>query len=176
MAKPLPDLIAPEHAAAQRKQYRLSVSQAAFPRLMEMLSGEPGDVEVSLRFFTEPESGFPAFELRYRCELPLECQRTLERYHEPVDQTLKAVLVPSEAAGEIVPQGYDLWVQDAARLNPWRLIEDELMLSVPMVPKKPGEPLVWRDASGDPEKAEASETENPFAALKTLLSEAGGKH
>ncbi len=171
MAKPLPDLIEPEHAAAQERHYQMTISQAQFPRLMEMLVGAPQDVEVDLRFFTEPETGFPAFELRYRCDLGLECQRTLEPYNEPVDQTLTAVLIPSEGAAQIVPDAYEPWLLEARKLNPWQLIEDELMLSVPLVPKKPGEPLVWLDQ--DAPAAEREADENPFAALKTMMSNAG---
>lgn len=174
MARPLPDLIEPEHAAAQQRHYHITVSQAQFPRLMEMLVGAPQDVDVALRFFIEPESGFPAFELRYRCNLGLTCQRTLEPYNEPVDQTLTAVLIPSEGAAQIVPEAYEPWLLETRQLNPWQLIEDELMLSVPLVPKKPGEPLVWQDA-GQQEAAEEETQANPFAALKTMMSEAGKK-
>jgi uncharacterized protein len=174
MAKPLPDLVEPAHAAAQQRHYRVKVSQAQFPRLMEILEGVPQDVDIELRFFTEPETGFPAFQLRYRCDLGLICQRTLEPYLEPVDQTLTAVLIPSEGAAQIVPEGYEPWLLERHKLDPWRLIEDELMLSVPLVPRKPGEPLAWadRDIACDDEKKD----ENPFAALKTMMSDAGKKH
>jgi uncharacterized protein len=163
----LPDLIVPEHAADQNRHYKLTLSQQDFPRLMEVLVGEPRPVEVDLRFFTEPETGFPAFKLHLRSDFELECQRTLEPYQQPVNECLNAVFVASEGAADIVPDAYEPWLLEQEKINPWQLIEDELLLAIPQVPRKPGEPLVWLDDTSS--STSAGVQENPFAALKTLL-------
>ncbi len=165
MSKQLPDLIEPGQAARSGQRYRLRVAQSHFPRLMEMLQDDGArPVEVSLDFFEEAETGYPAFTLRLKTPLSLQCQRTLEAYDEPVDETYSAVVVNDEAEAKLVPRQYDTWLLDAPRLNPWQMIEDELLLAIPQVPRKPGEPLVWLD--GD---EAAEQDESPFAALKDLI-------
>lgn len=165
MSERLPDLIEPAQAARNGRRYRLSVAQSRFPRLMEMLQDE-GErmVEVSLDFFQEPETGYPAFTLKLKTPLALQCQRTLDTYDEPVDAVYSAVVVNDAAEAKLVPEAYDAWQLEAPRLNPWQMIEDELLLAIPQVPRKPGEALVWRDG-----ERVADEVETPFAALKDLL-------
>ncbi|SIN84187.1 uncharacterized protein SAMN05443662_0679 [Sulfurivirga caldicuralii] len=165
MSKRLPDLIEPSQAARNGQQYRLAIAQSRFPRLMEMLQDDGArEVDVALDFFEEPETGYPAFTLTLKTPLSLQCQRTLEAYDEPVDETYTAVVVNDEAEAKLVPEQYDTWLLEAPKLNPWQMIEDELLLAIPQVPRKPGEPLVWLD--GD---AAAEAEENPFAALKDLM-------
>jgi uncharacterized protein len=158
-------LIEPGQAARSGQQYRLTIAQSRFPRLMEVLQDDGArEVEVALDFFEEPETGYPAFTLTLKTPLSLQCQRTLEAYDEPVDETYTAVVVNDEAEAKLVPEHYDTWLLEAPRLNPWQMIEDELLLAIPQVPRKPGEPLVWLD-----EDAAAEAEENPFAALKDLM-------
>ena len=165
MSKHLPDLIEPGQAARSRQNYRLRVAQSRFPRLMEMLQDDGARmVEISLDFFEEPETGYPAFTLSLKTPLSLQCQRTLESYDEPVDETYTAVVVNDEAEARLVPEQFDAWLLETPRLNPWQMIEDELLLAIPQVPRKPGEPLVWLDGEEAAEK-----DENPFAALKELM-------
>ncbi len=165
MSKRLPDLIEPSQAARNGQRYRFSVAQSRFPRLMEMLQDDGARmVDVALDFFEEPETGYPAFTLTLKTPLSLQCQRTLEAYDEPVDETYTAVVVNDAAKAKLVPEQYDAWQLEAPRLNPWQMIEDELLLAIPQVPRKPGEPLVWLDGE---DAAEADE--NPFAALKDLM-------
>ncbi|WP_294948682.1 YceD family protein [Sulfurivirga sp.] len=171
MAKPMPDWIEPEQAARQNRQYQLSLDVRQFPRLMAALDDRlpPSPIEMTLRFFMEPESRRPAFELTMQGDMPLQCQRTLDAYRQPVDEKLTAVFVASEGEAEWVPEAYDAWLLDAGeRINPWRLIEDELLLAIPMVPRQPGEPLVWQDHDRTP--APVADEENPFAVLAALRS------
>ncbi len=169
MHKPIPDLIAPVQAAAQNKHYRCTVPQRNFSRLMGILYETEGDVpvEIDLRFFVEPESGLPAFRLRFKSDYPLQCQRTLDAFSYPVEDELQGVFVYEEGAEKLVPEHYDIWQLETASVKPWALIEDELMLAVPIVPKKPGSPRVWLDRQED-EPAEKATQNNPFGVLKAL--------
>ncbi len=169
MAKPMPDWIEPEQAARQNRQYRLSLDVRQFPRLMAALDERlpPSPIEMTLRFFMEPASRRPAFELTMQGEMPLQCQRTLDAYRQPVDERLAAVFIASEGEADWVPDAFDAWLlEEGERINPWQLVEDELLLAIPMVPRQPGEPLVWHD--GAAEAVPEAEEENPFAALAAL--------
>lgn len=172
MRKPIPDLIAPAQAAAQNKHYQFTVPQQQFPRLMGMLHGQEGTepVEVDLRFFVEPESGLPAFKLRFKSQYPLQCQRTLEDFLHPVEETLQGVFVDTQGAEKLVPEDYDVWPVETSSIKPWQLIEDELLLAVPIVPKKPGSALVWRDEEAAAPQADEVEEkpDNPFSVLQAL--------
>ena len=167
-AETLPALIEPDFAAEHAQRWQTTLPQRRFSRLVPQLVSAEGDVEVDLRFFREEESGFPAFELTLESDLNLTCQRTLESFKHPVREHLRAVLVPSEAAAALVPEAFEPWLHpDAERIDPMTLIEDELLLAIPLSPRQPGEPLVWRDEE-DAGQQDAALADNPFAALAVL--------
>ena len=165
VAETLPALIEPEYAATHTQRWQMTLPQQAFSRLVSQLVSADGDVKVDLRFFREAESGFPAFELTLESDFNLACQRTLEPFDHPVREHVQAVLVPSEAAAELVPEAYEPWLHpDATRIDPMTLIEDELLLAIPLSPRQPGEPLVWRDEG----EGEQASVDHPFEALAAL--------
>jgi uncharacterized protein len=108
----------------------------------------------------------PFVEVRVDAELPLECQRSLQMFLYPVHvvQRLGLILDESDEAG--LPPDYEpLLVPADGMLRPAELVEDELILAVPVVPVKPGTELPeqeWPEASSDEMQA------NPFAALAGL--------
>jgi uncharacterized protein len=110
-------------------------------------------------------------ELRIDAELPLVCQRTLQRFLFPVSLVQRLGLLRSgddegEAAEAALPEGYEaLLVADDGMVRPAELVEDELILAVPVVPMAPGSESVERDW---PVSADEEKRVNPFAALADL--------
>ena len=138
----------------------------ALKRLASLLEDPDGDVVFSLDFDRD-SFGVAYVEVRADAELPLVCQRTLERFLLPVRIDQRMGLIRDESEESALPPGYEaLLVDPSGELATLALVEDELILAVPVVPVKPGTEAVEQEWGGG--KAVESERPNPFAALASL--------
>jgi uncharacterized protein len=94
----------------------------------------------------------------------LTCQTTLEAFRHPVCLNDALVLVDQESELPPVDEESDAedYVVADGPMNVLDLVEEAVLLSLPMVPRKPG-----LEAAG-PAKPAAGEHESPFAALSQL--------
>jgi uncharacterized protein len=110
--------------------------------------------------------------LRARAEVPLQCQRCLQTMTQllEVDRRFRFVRTEDEAAGLDEESEDDVLVLPA-RLDLHELLEDELILTVPIVPLHEvcPEPLAMPEA----DEVDADERPNPFAALAALKGRSG---
>lgn len=138
---------------------------SALSRLRGLLLDEDGTARYSLQFDRDALQ-VAYVELQVEAELPLACQRSLERFVLPVRIVQRLGLIREEADEAGLPADYEpLLVPDDGMLSPVELIEDELILAVPPVPVAPGSEAVereWGPAEGQAPRA------NPFAALEAL--------
>lgn len=150
---------------AARRGFEGRLPLSAFPRLRDSLCDTAGEVRFVLDFDRDALQ-LPYVELRIEAQLPLECQRSLERFELPVRLVQRLGLIRDEAGEAALPEGYEpLLVPDDGMLRPAELVEDELILAVPVVAVAPGTDAVERDFSAtDEERQQAS----PFAALAAL--------
>ena len=75
-------------------------------------------------------------------------------------------LIREEADEAGLPEGYEpLLLSEDGALRPAELVEDELILAVPVVPVKPGTEAMERDW---PVREEEQRQASPFAALARL--------
>lgn len=96
----------------------------------------------------------------------LACQASGERFRHPVDIDDRLVLVPSEAdlpPFESESDTEDYVVADGP-MPVQGLVEEAVVLALPMVPRKPGA------ASDAPGSVPEDEAPSPFAALASLKS------
>lgn len=147
-----------------RRGFEGRVPLASFPRLAGLLVDPEGDVRFSLEFDRD-SLGVPYVALDVTTELPLQCQRTLERFMLPVTLDQRMGLIRDESEEPGLPPDYEpLMVPESGELRPLDVVEDELILAIPVVPVMPGTDAVdreWVDgaAAAEPERP------NPFAAL-----------
>lgn len=150
-------------AARRGVQGRLPLS--SLERLRDSLVDTDGEVTYSLEFDTD-ELQVPYVEMRIDAGLPLLCQRSLQRFVFPVNIVQRLGLIRDEADEAALPPGYEpLLVPSDGLLRATELVEDELILAVPVVPTMPGTEAMERDWPA--EEAE-QERANPFAALAAL--------
>lgn len=156
--------------AAARRRFEGRLPLSAMARLGDLLAEPDGEARFALEFGHDAFK-VPFAELQVDAELPLVCQRSLERFLQPVSLTQRYALVrEAEGDGEDVeaalPPGYEaLMVADDGLVRPAELVEDELILAVPLVPAKPGSEPVERDWSVPEDEEQRA---NPFAALAAL--------
>lgn len=147
---------------AARRGFEGRIPLAAMTRLGGSLLDAKGDVRYQLDFDTDALK-VPYVELRIEAELPLECQSSLQRFLLPVRLVQRLGLIRDEADEAALPPEYEaLLVPDDGMLRPADLVEDELILALPVVPVAPDAEAVERDFVPD---AEETAQTNPFAAL-----------
>ena len=138
---------------------------SGMPRLRPVLADAEGDCRFEVEFGVDA-MGMRYVEVRAEAELPLLCQRTLERFLHPVRIDQRLGLITDESQEAALPEGVEPLLLDASgELNPAGLVEDELILAVPVVPIDPDSAEIeakW------PDEAEEEEKPNPFAALAAL--------
>jgi len=110
------------------------------PRVADMLAVEGGAAEIEYRIVGAADgAGRPALEVTLVGTVPLTCQRCLQPFPWPVEQTTLLLLARDEAElarldGE--DHEHEVVLADAP-LDPLALVEDELLLTVPFVPRCP---------------------------------------
>lgn len=153
-------------AARRGVQGRLPLS--ALTRLRDSLVDTEGEVTFSIEF-DQDALKVPYAELKIDAALPLECQRSLQRFLLPVHIEQRLGLIRSEAEEAALPPGYEpLLMPEDGMLRAAELVEDELILAVPVVPVMPGSEAVEHDWPAEQASAPDAERPNPFAALAAL--------
>lgn len=153
-----------------RRRFNGRLPLAEMARLRDLLADTEGEALFSLEF-DQDILQLPFAELRIDAELPLVCQRSLQRFLHPVTLTQRYALVRAgdaddeEVEASLLSDYEVLQLADDGLLRPAALVEDELILAVPLVPVQPGSESVERDW---PVTGEDEVRTNPFAALAAL--------
>lgn len=178
MSVSLPDLIDPRKAVAQSTRFDGELCLANLKRLSPLLfRGEGGDNSVtgSARYrleFGRDGDGRSVVSGNVVAELPLCCQRCFDRYVLAVDVPVSLALVGGLDEANRLPEQYDPLLMEDRLLRSSNLIEDELILAIPSIPRhphgscQPPEPSQAPGASGSSDHL-GDET-NPFAVLGSL--------
>ncbi len=169
MSAGLPESIDVWRAASAGRVYEGRVALARFSRLRPSLVDADGECGFRVAFERSAD-GQSLARVQASAELPLQCQRTLERFAYPVeiDQCLGLIRSESEEAG-LLPEIEPVLVPDNGLLSPLDLIEDELILAVPVMPIRPDSEPVEQQFGADEATVDAVRP-NPFAALAKLKS------
>ena len=185
MSVSLPDLLDPRKAVAQAAIFEGNLEVERLPRLCQLLCcPESGSTK------TQAESTTAGFRLEFgrdrdgrsvvtgRIEalLPLRCQRCDQRYDLRVDAEINLALVAGIDEANALPECYDPLLVEDRLMRPSELIEDELILAVPAIPRHPdGEcepPGVVspnsREARVDEPSPASGQSRHPFASLAAL--------
>lgn len=146
-----------------RRSFSGRLPLASLRRLATSLAATEGEVEYELDFGKD-DFGVSGVHVRASAALPLTCQRSLEVFAFPVKIDARLGFIQHEDDEAALPSGYEPLLLDPAGLHPADVIEDELILALPLVPTKPGTQELqreWKDA-----EVETETKPNPFAVLK----------
>jgi uncharacterized protein len=123
--------------------------------------------------FAYDQEGTVTIEIEVEANLPLVCQRSLEVYFERVSRRSLLAVVTSIAEQEVLPEHYEPVLVEQGRVALADLVEDELLLGVPQVPRNPAVEAVELSTAGVAEAPEQHEERKnrPFEKLAGLLKE-----
>ncbi len=170
MSSRTPDFLDPWQFADLGKRISGTILLASFPRLSQALADTAGQAEYELKF-TRDDKRRACISGVVTATLTLQCQRCLGALAWPVHAEINLIAVEGLEEAERLPETAEPLLLAEARVRVSDLLEDELLLSLPQVPKHgPGECATDnrksdRLATGEEASEEAP---NPFAKLAEL--------
>lgn len=157
---------------------------ASFERLLESRHPDaPAEAVPPVRWSVRGEllprrGGAPEIWLHLsgQARLPMTCQRCLEAVEEPLQVERRFLFVADEdQAAALDADAEDDVLALSRSFDLFELLEDELLMAAPLVPRHATCPVTLPTAVGDSDAAEATDAPaeaptrpNPFAALATL--------
>lgn len=169
MKERLPDRTDPYRLAQRGAVLSGEMPLAGMSRLAGSLVECEGVVEVDLRFGKD-ERGVAMVAVSLRTELSLICQNCLEALRYPVAVETVLGLVGSEAEAERLPEAYEPLLVGDEPFYIKDLVEDELILALPIIPRHPESSCLDKGGDRKPDETPGDRDgkENPFTVLKRL--------
>lgn len=130
----LPEFVDPWRLADRRKSFSGQEKLRNLSRLRGLLTRPDGVVTYELRFGRD-EGRWPRIRGRVRTTLNLECQRCLGELEVPVDAMLDLAVIEVPGEAEALPDSCEPVMAEDGRLRLLDVIEEELLLAVPQVPR-----------------------------------------
>ena len=155
-----------EVQAAQGAVVEREFPIAGFARLRDRLAEPTGVVRV--RLVLRLVETVPVGELALTAIVMLVCQRCLQPMRQELRSESELAFVVQDS--ERVPAGLEAIAGDPKRIDLAGLVEDELLLALPAIPRHaPGETCRLPAVVEVDEEPAAPEMRRPFAGLKDLL-------
>lgn len=171
-----------ELLAERRADIAFEIPLATLPRLSLAVrsSEESARVEGAARGRVKfgREGRFAVADIEVRASLPLICQRCLGTMQWPIDAQTRVVLVASGQEADELPAEMEAVIAAGNRVTVLELVEEELLLGVPVVPLhtelaecEPAGVILQEKIlhEGDPAQPEDEVVQKPFADLGKLL-------
>ncbi|MCJ8167794.1 YceD family protein [Atopomonas sediminilitoris] len=169
LTAPIPSQVDPRKLADRGAVIEGSLPLAPMSRLTSALVDGAGDVQVRL-VFDRDEQNFIVLQGHFTVQAKMHCQRCLEPVTLPVEADCHYAVVWSEEQGKALPKDYDALELGEEPLVLAELVEDELILALPIVPMHDSENC--QHPAGFAAAPEPSENEvkrsNPFDVLAQL--------
>jgi uncharacterized protein len=143
-----------------RAQIDFSIPLKEFPRVLPLLAAADGEARGRVNFSREDR--IAVAEVAVVADVMLLCQRCLAPLKWPVNSSGRAALVATAAEAERVPETLETVLAPEHRISTRDLVEEELLLALPLVPRH-------EDDSCAGDRAGADETHRPFAQLSELF-------
>jgi len=167
MTTPIPPRLNAWQMVATRRIVAGCLPLSALTRLSGALFDSQGEVSFCLSFDHDALAG-AYVELEVDTRLPLQCQRRLHRFELPVQLRQRLGLIRDQAEEARLLPGYEpLLVPESGELFTADLVEDELILALPVVPIDPAERAEHQEGPLAPPPPEPAQP-NPFAVLAAL--------
>lgn len=174
MSREFPDFIDPWRLAAGNKVIGGTIPLARFRRLESMLASSEGVASFSIRFDYDEQRRARA-TVKVKAPLTLICQRSLKPYTEQVAQESQLLILGEPGEQANLSDHEEFYLVEEGRLAAADLVEDELLLAVPQVPRNPDFDLVVKSTMTDEKQSESENSSNgrqrPFESLAELMKD-----
>ena len=163
----IPEHIDPYRYAEQNLQLKGTVKLADMQRLSVNLNQEMDKADVDLHFGID-EQGLAYLKGRVTAKLKLQCQRCMEPFIYEIMSDFALGIVNTLDEANALPDQYEPALAKDGQLALRELIEDELILNLPIIPRHAPDAckvqLPVADSGWEQDKA----GESPFHVLESL--------
>ena len=170
MSNDLPLRFDPVLFAKRGRQFAGKLPVQDMPRIMELAPNSDSDFNVTMEFSTSSLQ-FPMVKGTIEGEVVQSCQRCMGDAAVPISGEFQLLLISPDSLELASEEGHEIFEYDGQYITTASLVEDEIILSMPIVAKHT-----------DVEKCESNvkqwmhefdevptdKKENPFAKLKDL--------
>ncbi|WP_018981470.1 23S rRNA accumulation protein YceD [Salinimonas chungwhensis] len=165
----LPHQVDPVKSAVKRSDYQGVIASGDMERLLGAVVNCDEWVDAEVQFKKDAQ-GLTVFHGHLSTQVTLICQRCNGEFNQPLN--VDFCYSPVQGANEIdmLPEAYDpVEVDDHGNVDLLQLLEDELIIGLPIVPLHAEEacPIGEKDMTFGKIEPE-QERPNPFAVLKEL--------
>ncbi len=122
-----------ESLVAGERRFEFTIPLAGLPRLEGVLAAPSGDVRGVVSF--RRSLGTVVAEIESAAAPVLTCQRCMQALEWPVSSRSQVALIADVAAADRVAEGLETFLVENDRVSVRDLIEEELLLALPLVPK-----------------------------------------
>lgn len=162
MSRDFPDWVHPDKAAAARRNFSGTVKLKRLERLTGMIA-DPGEAEIGFQLaFRHDDQRQVRVDVAVSGEVPLRCQRTLNVFGHELETQSVVGIVSDDRAAEGLPENYEPLLCHDHRVELIRLIEEEVLLALPLIAVDPESQRLSTD------EEVPQETHRPFAELAEL--------
>ena len=173
MSREYPDWISPNRAADGKRIFSGTIPLVRMKRLAALIVEAKGEASFTAAFRTDLDQRV-IIDLQVEAFLPLICQASLEVYEEQVKRSSELAVISDDKKQFELPENYEPVMTENGRLAIAGLVEDELLLGLPQIPRKPGLEEVEYSTGGQTVSSEPlkqGRQKNPFAALQDMLKQ-----
>ncbi len=165
----IPSQIEPDKWADRAAIVEAELPLKQFSRLLDGAHGDAGVVTVNLRFSRDARR-FPRMQGKVSTQVALTCQRCLDPVEVPVTADVDVYLLAREQDCDRLNEDEDFVVYGEGRCFVHEVLEDELILSLPLVPRHDVcAPHIMQALAEQPATEVVKEKrENPFDVLADL--------
>ena len=150
-----------------------TIPLAELPRVSHELSATDGDAHGRVRF--SRQQGHAVADLDVSAQPEVVCQRCMQPMRWPVTVKSRIALVSDYDAANRVPDGMEVFLVEADSVSVRDLVDEEIMLALPHVPRHDdesecaGRPIRLPGQEANAEDAADAQVQRPFAQLGELL-------
>ncbi|HRL93887.1 MAG TPA: YceD family protein [Pseudomonas sp.] len=165
---PIPPHVDPRKLADRGTTLEGEVLLAGLLRLCDPLADDAGLVRAKF-IFGRDEQKAVVIRSEIDVEVKMVCQRCLELVALPIHSECEYAVVKEGTAIELQPKGYDVLEMGEEPLDLLALVEDELLLALPIVPAHAPDACQPPAGLDEPDSSEDEVTRsNPFSVLAQL--------
>lgn len=173
MQKQMPETLNFVHQVELNRTIEGEYPLASLERLQEVLVTKEGstnsfnEAKVKAKIEFCHSVGFATVKGNVSAKLPVECQRCLQPMEIDVEGRFKFALISDEEEAELLPDEFEPYLLEGEEQSVIDLVEDELLLSLPMVTMHDNACSEIMTQQQE-EIAAQKKAAHPFAALQSL--------
>ncbi|MDH3645406.1 MAG: YceD family protein [Gammaproteobacteria bacterium] len=149
------------------------VSISELPRVAAAVLHDTRPIRLRIRA-QESDRGIVLIDGDLQAMLVLTCQRCLDEMSVGIDSSLRLALLSQPIEEDLIPAGYEPLVIPAGKVRLADLVEDEILLELPIAPRHADQDCGPLKENVKALKGSASKTETttPFAGLADMMRDA----